>query len=260
MPLSLKQAVYQVRSALGELQPYYWSDNQIIANLNFGAREMCSIAGSLTREQDLILSLNNQTGTQEVPLDVEVDAVKGCKYFTGQLFDLEYHDWQSLQVGASTGSIPRYYYTKTATRQLTPQSTGTSDIVEMPIGPNSPLGEVYRTVLGVWPIPPEPATIHVWYSYFHDWMNDPTDYCAIPSRFIWPWCCYAIAKCLRTEKAIAEAQEYEAQYEAGVEKYRIYASRQNQGNKPARYGMIIEPWRQNASSSVILVDPNPMGP
>jgi hypothetical protein len=256
VPLCLKDAVYQVRKTIGELQAFNWSDFQIVADLNYGAREMCSVAGSLTRYQQLSLSLNATTGTQEVALDVEVDGVKACKYFSGQLFNLQYHDWKGLQIGAATGSIPLYYYLKTETRQLTPQASGTSNIAMTNIGPGSPLGEVYRTVLGVWPIPPNPAQIHAWYSYFHNWMSDPTDPCAIPSRFLWPWACYAIAKCKRMEQAIGEAQEYEGQFEAGKEQYRIYMGKQKQQDKPARYGMQDDLWRRNPSSSVVIVDPN----
>jgi hypothetical protein len=199
------------------------------------------------------------TGLQEAALDVEVDMVKSCKYFSGQLYDLEYHDWKSLQTGASTGSIPLYYYMKTDTHDLTPQSTNSSNIIDIPIGAaNNPLGQAYRTVLGVWPIPPTPAQIEVWYSYIHPWMRDPTDMCEIPAMFMWGWCCGAIAKCLRIEKAIAEAQEYEAIFAQYCEKFRIYAGKQKQADRPARYGATNQdPWRRSASSSVILIDQFP---
>lgn len=260
MSLCLKDGMYYVRTEIGELEQFNWSDNQIIFDLNNSAQDMCSVAGELTKFQNVVLSLNGVNGTQEAPLDEEVDMVKGVKYFSGQLFDLEPHDWQSLQVGASTGSIPRWYYLKTGTRELTPQSTGTSDIVEEPIGPTMPGGDKFRTVIGVWPIPPEPANIHVWYSYFHPYMQDPGDPCLVARRFLRGWAAGAIARCLRIEKAHAEAQMYEAIHAEETEKYRVWASRQRQSQKPARYGIVVEPWRQNASSSVILVDPFPTGP
>jgi hypothetical protein len=262
--LRLKDGVYQVRSEIGELEEFNWTDYQIINDLNFSAQAMCSAAGTLTKYQSVQLlqavDQTTQIGVQEAALDIEIDKVKGCKYFSGQLFDLEPHDWQSLQVGASTGSIPRWYYLKTSTRELTPQSTGTSNIVDIPLSPMMPGGDVFRTVIGVWPIPPEPANISLWYSYYHPYMQDPTDPCEIPPKFIKGWVAGAIARCLRIEKAHAEAQMYEQIHEAEMEKYRIYAGSQRQVQKPPRYGMVIEPWRQNASSSVILVDPFPMGP
>lgn len=337
MPLCLKDAVYQVRKAIGELQPFNWSDFQIITDLNYGARQMCSVAGALTGFQNLVLqtqtinqsanipsvstlvtlpfavdtftvtnnsptatlyfnptstaTTSNQpiaplnsytysntplttfyilgsvasgtykvsasTGIQEAALPIEIDEVKACKFFSGQLFDLEFHDWKQLQTGASSGGIPIYYYIKTETRELTPQSTDTSDIIEVGLGPNMPLGDVFRTVLGVWPIPATPTDVHVWYSYFHPWMTDPTDPCSIPSRFLEGWAAYGIAACLEIEKAIPEADRYRAKFEAAKEEYRIYASKQKQGDKPARYGTTGEPWRRSASSSVIFLDPYP---
>lgn len=239
------------------MNQFNWSNTQIIADLNWAAREMCSTAGALTREQNLLLQHNATTGTQEVAMDVEVDLIKACKYFSGQLFDLEYADWKNLQSGASTGSIPLYYYTKVGTRQLTPQSQNTSDIDVFNIGPNTPLGDAYYTAVGVWPVPPQPATIKIWYSYFHPWMSDPTDPCVIPSKYLWPWACAAIAKCKRIELAIPEAQEYESIFKEAKEDYRIYMGKQKQGDTPARYGTIQEPWRRSASSSVIFVDPYP---
>ncbi len=256
MALSLKDGVYAVRTQLGELQEYLWSDDQIIFDLNHAARKMCSIAGDLTKFENITLG-TTPAGAQEAPLDLEVDKVKACKYFAGQLFPLEPHDWKSLQAGASVGSIPRWYYLKTSTRDMTPQSVATSDIVDIPISPNAPFGDVYRTVVGVWPIPPEPAIVHIWYSYIHKWMQDPGDPCAIPDQFLYGWAAAAIARCWSIQKAYAEAQQFQAQYEAECEKYRVYASAQRQQDKSARYGTVVEPWRQSASSSVIFVDPMP---
>lgn len=260
MGLALRHAVYQVRKTIGELEPFNWSDYQIIADLNYAAQEMCSVAGTLTRFQQLVLqqTLNGQTGiTQETFLADDLDEIKAVKYFSGQLFDLDYCDWKVLQSGASTGSIPLYYYTKTGTRELTPQSTSTSDIVDVPIGPQNPLGDTYRTVIGVWPIPPTPATLHVWYSYMHTWMSNPNDNCVIPSRFLWAWSCGAISKCKEIEGDIVNAQRYDGIFRQGIEDYRVYAGKQKQGDRQARYGTAMEPWRRNPSSSVILVDPSP---
>lgn len=258
MSLSLKDGVYYVRTELGELEEFLWSDDQIVFDLNHSARKMCSVAGDLTKFQNLTLGLTT-AGAQEAPLDYEVDRVKACKYFAGQEFPLEYRDWKDLQVGNATGSIPLAYYLKTSTRDMTPQSMATSDIVDIPIGPGTPLGEVYRTVLGVWPVPPQPATIHVWYSYVHKWMEDPTDPCAVPDMFLAGWCAPVIARCLRMQKAHAESANYMALGDTEVEKYRLWASAQRQQDRAARYGTSVAPWRQSASSSVIFVDPSPSG-
>jgi hypothetical protein len=251
VPLTLADGVYRVRSEIGELQQFNWSDYQIVTDLNVAAQEMSSVAGALTKFDNLVLTPGANGAQQEAFLNVEIDEVKACKYFQGTLFDLEYMDWRDVQVGTSTGSIPQIYYLKTSTREMTPQSTTTSDIVSVPILP----GGAFYTVLGVWPIPPEPANIHVWYSYFHPQMQYPSDPCEIPRRFLKGWAAGCIARCLRIEKAHAEADIYEAQFASYTEQYRIYASRQRNANKPARYGTQRSPWQNNPSSSVIVVDP-----
>lgn len=256
MGLTLKDGVYHVRTEIGELEEFYWSDNQIIFDLNHAARRMCNTAGNLTKYQAVQLSINGD-GSQEAPLDEEVNTVKACSYFSGQLFDLEPHDWKSLQTGAAVGSIPRWYYLKTDTLQLTPQNTGTSNISEYPIGPNNPFGTTYRTVVGVWPIPPEPAELHVWYSYIHRWMQDPLDPCAVYENYLEAWASYAIARCYRMQKAYAEAQEFMDKFVSGEEAFRVWQGKQRNSDQPARYGITSDPWRQSASSSVIFVDPSP---
>lgn len=259
MPLSLKNGVYLVRRTIGELNPYNWSDEQIVEDLNWAAQHMCTVAQNLTGFKQVVMQ-NTPGGTQEQFLPADLDLIEGVKYFSGQLFDLQYNDWKTLQSGASTGSIPLYYYTKTDARELTPQSNATSDIVEVPIGPQSPLGDTYRTIIGVWPIPPQPATLHVWYTYYHRWMNNPTDPVAVPPQYLSNWAAYAIAKCKEIEGDFTAVQYYNQVFEKGVEDFRIYSCKRKQADSPARYGLAGEPWRRNPSSSVIVVDQNPMGP
>lgn len=262
MGFRFRDVVFKVRSKLGELNQSYWSDDQIEMDINTGAQDMCSVAGSLTRYQNLVLSqttiAGTQIGIQEVALDVEIDEIKAVKYFSGQLFDLQFHEWDSLQIGASTGSIPIYFYIKTDSNELTPQSTGTSDIIDLPIGPGSPFGATYRDIIGVWPIPPEPANIHVWYSYMHRTMVDPTDPCAVPRRWLDTLVAYAVREGLLNEKAYGEAQLWDTKYQTGREEYRVWASRQRNGSSFPSYGAAQDlPWRRSASSSVILVDQFP---
>jgi hypothetical protein len=253
MPLTLRDGVFFVRTTIGELEERRWSDAQIIFDLNIAAQEMCSVANELTDYQEIQLP----TGIQEGPLDIEVDQIKAVKFFSGQLYVLEPSSWQQLQTGAFTGSIPYWFYTKTATLQLTPQ-TNSSNIQESDLLPNLPAGQNFRTVVGCWPIPATAGVLQVWYSYFHSPMSNPQDVCAIPRKFLQGWASYAIAHCKRIESAYAEAADWTTLYEKEKEEYRVYAMTHKQTARPARYGMILEPWRQSASSSVILVDQTPL--
>jgi hypothetical protein len=252
MPVTLRDGVYQVRTAIGELQPKRWSDAQIIYDLNTAAQEMCAEANFLTGFSNIPLA----AGIQEGPLPVELDQIKSCKFFAGQLYDLAPNDWGTLQTGAFTGSIPLWFYTKTGSQQLTPQTIG-SDITEIDLNPLNPQGADYYTILGVWPIPQVAGQIHVWYSYFHKVMSTPLSPCAIPRKFLKGWAAYAIARCWQIMNAYNQAAYYEQIYQTQKEEFRIWASTHNQLVRPGRYGALEEPWRQSASSSVILVDQTP---
>ena len=255
--LCLKDIMYEARLELGEPNAFNWADIQLIHYANSVVKEISSTGGALTKYQSVTLqNVTNETeGLQETALDVEIDKVKSCKYFNGYLYDLEFHEWKTLQTGAITGSIPIYYYLKTSTKDLTPQVAATSNIQQIAIPPNTPFGTVYRTVIGCWPIPPQPAQLQVWYSYFHDYMLDPTDPCEIPQRFLRAITYGIMERALRTEKAHDEANEYKQMYEKYLDEYRIYCSRQRNADKPARYGTVTEPWRRNASSSIIVISP-----
>lgn len=252
--MCLRDAVYHVRSEIGELQEFNWSDFQIIKDLNDDAKAMCSDAQSLTRYDDLLMS--SVGAYQEAALDVEIDKVKDCKYFLGGLYDLYPREFNQLQTGNSVGSQPIYYYLKTGTKDLTPQDTD-GDITRTPIQAQNFGGTAFYTVLGIWPKVTTDANIHVWYSYFHPYMQDPTDICMIPPHFFKDWCSGAIARCLRIENDAVRAATYEAKFDKGKDAYRVWAASQRRGNQTAQYGKSIEPWRRNASSSVIFVDPNP---
>lgn len=253
MPLTLRDGVYHVRTAIGELQQARWSDAQIIYDLNTAAQEMCSVANLVTGFSNVQYSIE----AQEAALPVEVDQIKAVKYYSGQLFDLVPSDFQTLQTGSFTGSIPLYYYIKTATQVLTPQ-VDSGDIEETDLNPANPQGLDFKTVIGIWPIPQTAGQIHCWYAAYHPVMSKPLDPCAVPRRFIQPWAAYAISRCWRIAQNVDMANDYTALYEKGKEDMRIWAMTHNQVSRPAKYGMQDAPWRQSASSSVILVDQTPM--
>src|ERR1700729_3123383 len=257
MALTLWDGMFYVKSEIGEPEQYNWSDFQIQNDLNFAAKKMCSIGGTLTGFSNLSLGVAGSAtiGLQEAFLPSNIDQIKACKYFMGQLFDLEPHDWKSLQIGSVVGSIPRWYYTKTSTKSMTPQVQSTTDIQQISQDPKLPQGSAYAQVIGVWPIPPNPSQIHVWYSYFHPAMTDPDDICEIPERFLEGWAAYAIARCKRSEQAHRRAQAYSMKFDQTFEEYRVYSSTRRQYDKPAPDGTAQEPWRQSASSSVVVVDP-----
>lgn len=253
MPLTLKDAHYYTRQMLRELKPRRWSNNFVNFVLNARAADFCLPAGSTT--WFINVPLGQGVFGQEGPLPIDLDAVKSAKFFSGQLYPLEFKDWDELQTGAYTGSIPYWYYIKTDTKQLTPQVAG-SDIQVTDLSPSISPGATFQQVIGVWPIPAAAGQIHVWYSGYHPQLNEPSSQSPIPRAFLMGWAAGAIADCLRNESAFAEADKWETFYTQKKEEYRVYCQRQKQITTPATYGKSQMPWRDSASSSIILVDQN----
>jgi hypothetical protein len=243
--------MYYTRQILGEAEQVRWSDNFLIRSLNSRASEFQQAAGTITAFKKF--PLGSGIYGQETPLDIETDSVKSVKYFSGQLYPLERRSYDELQTGAYTGSIPLWYYIKEDATQLTPQ-TNTSDIVATDLLPGGPTGAGFNQVLGVWPIPNAATFVEVFYSYFHPYMREPLAQSPIPSMFLPGWTAGTIADALKVEKAYAEAMPWEKFFMDEMERYRLYASK-HKSNKPARYGQQKTPWRESASSSVILISP-----
>lgn len=252
MALTLRDAHYYVRSIIGELEQFRWSDAFINFSLNNHAQEFYSAGGLSTQFYNVPVI----AGTQEGVLPIELDQVKDVSYFSGQLFKLEYKDWSELQTGAFTGSIPIWYYVKTDSMQTTGMDSS-SDITTTNLFPQVPGGANIQQVIGVWPIIATAGEIHVWYSQYHPFMKQPKDISPIPRMFLDGWAAGAIADCLRTEKAYAEADGWDQLFMRRKEDYRIYASTHKQTSGFKTYGVQADPWRTSASSSIILVDQTP---
>jgi hypothetical protein len=251
MPLTLHDAMYYTRQILGEAEAIRWSDAFLIASLNARASQFQNAAGSITGFANLPLAQGIYG--QETVLPRTVDTVKSVKYFQGSLYALERRSYDELQSGNFTGSIPLWYYIKEDATQLTPQAAG-GDIEATDLLPGGPQGAGFYQVLGVWPIPSAPTFVEVFYSYFHPYMHDTLDQSPIPTMFLPGWTAGTIADCLKVEKAYAEAQGWEQMFATEMEKYRQYSSK-HKSSKPARYGQTRQPWRESASSSVILISP-----
>ncbi len=251
MPLTLHDAMYYTRTILGEAEAVRWSDAFLIDSLNARASEFQQAAGTITSFVNLPLAQGIYG--QETPLPVEIDSVKSVKYFSGQLYPLERRSYEELQTGSFTGSIPIFYYIKEDATQLTPQ-TDSGDIVATDLLPGGPVGAGFRQVLGVWPIPSAPSYVEVFYSYFHPWLSEPLSQSPIPRMFLPGWTAGTVADALKQEKAYAEAQGWEQMFSAQMEKYRQYSSK-HKSTRPARYGKTDSPWRESASSSIILISP-----
>jgi hypothetical protein len=231
--LLLRDGVYQTRIRLGELQPDYWSDEEIIYDLNHAAQDLCSSAGNLTDFRKVPFP----EGVQEVALDVAVDQIISVSYYSGQLFQIPaLNEAAQVQVANQVTGIPIAWYTKTATRVLSPQGVS-GDIMPSSLTPSNQTGQDYVTVLGLWPLPIAPYEINLSFVAFHPFVTKPLDPMAVDARFARTWVAYAVARGKEKESAFEEAQYFQAQYDAGKQEFM--------------------PTLARGSSSVIFVDQNP---
>lgn len=256
MSLTLQQVFNNTRQKLGELNPLYWSDAEIILTINQVIQEMCSEAQSLeTVEQIPWPAL-----TQEQPLKVWFENVSDVSIYMGQLFQLQpLEDFSDVQVANRTSGIPVAYYTKVGTNVMSPQGTPgnqTPDIVLQPQH-RAPNPDEMLTILGLWPMPSQTASVTVWGTRFHKWVQEPQDPVYIPMRFLDVIVAGAVADGKEKESMLDEAQYYEGKYQAGLQKFKEYAIQRRVLKSLPSYGANGGPLLARGSSSVIYVDQNP---
>jgi hypothetical protein len=251
--MNLRDYVYMVRNKLGELTPNLWSDQELIYDINVGAKIMCSAAQNLTATENVLYPQN----VQEQPLSVDVDMITYIAYFSGQLFPLAPIAEQQVKFGGFMSGIPYYFYVKTDTLIMSPQvSGGDMQIQNVPqaVQGNTPDA---RTVVGLWPIPSETTEVHFEYIATHPFVTNPLDPIKVPDRFNHGVVAYAVARAKEKESAFDEADRYDAQHEKIRDAFVSYMVAQKQVAGTAMYGDNIPPIWARGSSTVILVNQSP---
>lgn len=256
MALTLGYGIFKVRTLLGEQRPKFWSNEEIIYDLNFAAQDMCSEAGHLeTVFQTLI-----PAGQQESALPVWVDKVTGVTVFSGQLFQLqELSDYSEVQCATRVLSIPELFYTKVGVDQMSPQGTPgnpTGDIVPTVLPPAT--GGDLTSVLGLWPIPgPGPMSTTIFCTRFHPFIINYQSSILIPARFQQGWVAYAVARGMEKKQMLDMAQYYDAQYMKSRNECTNYGILRKQTKDGPSYGGHGSSPMTRGSSSVIVIAQNP---
>jgi len=127
--MNLQQLVLAVRNKVGEITPEFWSDTEVVAEINQAARRMCSVSQLLQQFATFNTMQVTEGGTlqwaQEYVLPLDVDQVIGAAYFSGVVFPLLPAPREGVQLGGLVSGIPWYFYIKKFTQTFTPQgSTG----------------------------------------------------------------------------------------------------------------------------------------
>lgn len=258
--MNLQDGVLDVRMKLGEVNPEFWSDYEIIQQLNVSARILCSAAQSLTSFvtfNTAQVTYGGQTSwAQEYVLPEDVDQITGAAYFSGTLFPLIPAPREAIQLGGYVGGIPWYFYSKKSTTTLTPQIAGGA-IQSQPLPPSA--NYVARETIGLYPIPNAILPIYIWYQQFHPDLKNPFDQVSIPDRFRQAWTSYAVARMKEKNDAFDDAQYYDAQHEKGKQDYIDYQITNGQEITPPIYSNSpVPPYFLRGASTVIVVAQNPM--
>lgn len=249
--------MFAVRQKLGEMRPNFWSDTEIVEELNISAQRMCSEAqylssfGTFNTKQD-----KNGEWAQEYALPLDVDQITGAGYFSGTLFPLKpLSDNTKVQIGGYCGGIPFYFYIKKNTKVLTPQVSG-GEIESQPMNPNT--AQDARCVIGLWPIPQSALPIYIWYLQWHPVMRNPLDECQIPARFKQGWVAYAVARMKEKESAREEADAYDAQHAKYTQEFVEYCVTNGQEISAPQYGPGVgSSVMLRGASTVLVVAQNP---
>lgn len=257
--MNLQDGVLDVRMKLGEVNPEFWSDYEIIQQLNVSARILCSAAQYLqsfytfTTVQGVVNGIT--TWIQEYILPEDCDQIIGASYFSGTVFPLVPVDRAATQIGGYVGGIPWYFYTKKVTDVLTPMVSGGS-IQSVPISP--PNNYVGRQTIGLYPIPNSPLPIYINYQQFHPDLKNAFDQVSVPDRFRMAWTSYAVARMKEKNDAFDDAQYYDAQHEKGKQDFIEYQATYGQEITPPMFSnRPVPPYFLRGASTVIVVDQNP---
>lgn len=252
--MNLRDGLIATRNKLGEIVPQFWSDDDLIADLNVSARRMVSSAQYLQSFATFNTAVaEDGTWAQEYVLPLDVDQIIGAAYFSGVVYPLTPVPREAVQLGGLVGGIPFYFYTKKTTKTLTSQvSTG---IKVTSLGPRS---NDSRTVIGLYPIPQQVLPVYIWYQQWHPNLIQDDDEVQIPDRFKLPWVAYAAARGKEKESDITMAAYYDALHDKGTEEFVEYQTTNGQEITPPIYSnRPIPPYFLRGASTVIVVAQNP---
>lgn len=237
--MNLRDGVLGVRRKVSEGKAWLFSNNEIIRDLNFSARAMCSSAQAIRDTYAGVTALNESAGAgvyyQEYAMPQNVEMICSAKIKIGILYPINFQFTQEeLQVFGYVASTPYAGYLRRGIN-LTQQVPGSSEVVQK--APGNAAG-VAGWILGFYPTPSGVYNFFVDYVAYHPTMTAPMDLCLLPDTadFFDAWIAYPISNCFEKMGDITQADRYKKIHEAGVEKFKNYMFAVQQQVTPPRYG------------------------
>lgn len=206
--MQLSQMRLEVRRAIDELTEDFWSDDEIDAWLNEGAKVMVSIATPLQSGYQF----DTDPGIQEYVLPDEVDEIFAVAINYSGLRQLRPTLAERVQWSQSYTGIPAEFYTRYLSLK-TQMHDGTGITVDAAGGTNE-----QKFVLGLHPIPSGENQVTVSYFAKHYTMTQDTDVPQVPVEFHRGIVNYAIHLAKEKDEAYAEADR-------NLEKFKNYCDR-----------------------------------
>lgn len=252
--MDLRDGLIAVRNKIGELVPQFWSDEDLINDLNVSARRMCSSAQFLNSFSTFNTSfLPDGSAAQEYVLPKDVDQITGAAYYSGVVYPLTPAPREAMQLGGLVSGIPFYFYLKKQSKILTHQTSTGIENFPLPGGEGDS-----RTIIGLYPIPQDVLPVYIWYQQWHPNMTNQASECLIPDRFMQGWVAYAVARAKEKESDITMAQYYDAQHERQTQEFVEYQITNGQEVCPPVYSnRPIPPYFLRGANTVVVVAQNP---
>lgn len=211
----LAQAILRVRQKLGEIRPKFWTDQEIINDLNQSAQRLSTEAKCLVG----VHVIPSIAGENEYPLPRTVDEVIGVSYLQGtQLRESSIDRCVALGGTSVQGTPTRFYITNGTFVKAHQESDASITITNI----WDTVSTRARKTLGLWPKPGQSDQDITVYSYdVHPWMQKLNDESCIPQGYEDVWIAYAVAQGKSKAGDMVSYNNYMTIFDNGKEQLRI---------------------------------------
>lgn len=242
--MNLRDGVLAVRERIGEGNPWLYSNERIISDLNRSANTLLDRAQAnqatyrgLTKAP-VLDAQGVSVGQQEYELPLDFASMIQCKIQIGCLYPVTFMSQGDLQVGPYVASLPLTAYLRRGTLLTTQTPSVNNNGGGEEIQPPSIEAGPPRWIIGFYPIPTQVYQFFVDYYSFHPVMKEPEDLCLLPdgTDFFEAWIAYPLANCRQKAGDDAGYQACMATHYAGVPLLSQYMLDKQWQANPPQYG------------------------
>lgn len=203
--MNLQQMRLEVRRAIDEITPNFWTDAEINAWLNEGAKLMCMSAQPLQATHQFMTVANKQ----EYPLPPDVDEIINVSIAAGgSVRNMQLVDPRYVQIGTSSTGAPESCYLRTLAQHLTDHAANNLQINQV----NTLDPTTHAMVLGLYPVPGAAYPVTVQYFSRHFEMVGDAAVSPVPPEFHRGIIAFAVSLAKEKDGAYAEAKIYEQRF------------------------------------------------